>query len=866
MATNSTMSELVDDDIRIMMSSQRGMDLQKRRGWDVNNFYHNYVDELTEEIVKASKELSVSSNDSDLILSVVKYYLKSNCITDAVDLCLEVSQLDFLAQTLERIPGDITDYVDKIANYLTSSALFLSDSDDLPLYQMAIKLYMNQEMWIKALILIVKIGEYNLLGKLFYNCSDVGILLQASFILARHSVYNCQTDTILEEIMSRRWLFNSLGFCLKEFDQLKAIDIRQMTHLSPIASRIENPRCPRRKTRSMRLKSLFIANGLANCGAGSDALLLTHFNLRRFKIKYGTDTLCTLISSIGLIHLWNADGSYEFYRQLESESGNQIQAGLCMATLLMRSSIRCENDLLSRFNLNDIHDKNWEYQISIVIALGIAHVGSENEEAINLLQDVLINSQIPLIVKGLAGLSIGLIVVGSANCYCARLLLECLLEIDCLIQCPENLVTSWFLCLAIGLCFLAQKRVNYKNELKMQLNCLQSDGLRDLLNLICMICSFAGSGDVLKVQQLLHSVLFNKSGSQSTDSGGAGTSGTRNLDQRSGSSDSDLEFEQIAHFLFDPIGFIMREPRTRINRHTNTTETIDSIDLIRSSLLNRERDHSVDKEDVGSISEWPCENLISSISIIGIAIIASGEVISREMASRILQKILITTNCPGKEMVPLAYAILYTSNPDPVIMDILEKIAKNESVSTSLNAIIACGLIGGGTLNGKVVRMLKSVVQHYENGPSYVLNAAILSSGLLHLGRGLLGLHPFNCDGKLLIHNSFAALLIISFACIDVESMILGKLHQLIFYLTPAIQPRWILTLNENTLEPIKVNLRVGKNIQTSDQFGQAKIAADNHVYTSPAVLNVGEKAEIVDDDHIQSLTPFVEDVVLVRK
>lgn len=938
------MSELVDDDIQFMLASKLGSDLQQKRGWNVKNFSHNYVDDLTEEIIKSSREVGVSKNEEDLTCSVVKYYLKSNCISDAVDLCLEIQKLDLLSEAVNQISGDIGEYVEKIASYLTACADYLSDQDDLPLLHLAIKLYTGQKRWLPALVLILKLCDENLLVKLFAECDDPGVLAQMSLIVARQSIYYPTSDPSLEYIMSNRWRLNTLSYCTKELELETSVDLREASYLKAIASRLENPRSPRQDTRTMRLRTFFVANGLANCASGEDPIF-RDFSPNRFRRRYGPGVMSTAVASMGLVHLWNAEGGYNFYKSLEQEPDDRIQAGLCLSALITRTGIRLEDDLLDRFSA--MENKNWEHQVCSIIGLGSAYAGSGDPRVVKILEKVMTSEKVPLILKGLAGISTGLVFVGKQDTRCSELIIDCLAELDAIISRPESLVTCWFLSVGIGLCFLGKKV--HENSLTKRFKKLESENLRDLVELVFTICSFAGSGNVLKVQELIKSAVpykkqqeLGRKDSRKCQHGPKrslpavlqnkpvnpgdpqpGPSGLirhaprerkkevqltelnslleikglqppptspaiqkfKTDDYRSRSrsckrklriadrklryvslvesTDSDQELGPVEQILRDPLGMLIKKQVIRENLRKEAAKLFNSLDKTRQSS-EPTLPSGPEKEKVQSLSRWAPLNVIQSFSVLGIALVALGEPVGQEMAHRMLQQILVSANFSAKHMVPLAFALLNASNPDFVVLDILGRMAQNHTTNTASNAILAAGLIGAGTLNGRVVNMLKAVTSRYEAGPATVLNAAILSSGLLQLGRGLLHLSPFHLDGQLMTSNSLAGLVLFSVACLDARSLLLGRLHHLLFYLTPAFQPRYVITVSENTFEPVQTTLRVGKTVDRGGHHGKAKIIAGDRVHLSPIVLGVGEKAEGMDEK-LEPLTPYVEDVVLVR-
>ncbi|KAI8009241.1 hypothetical protein LOK49_LG07G02105 [Camellia lanceoleosa] len=70
---------------------------------------------------------------------------------------------------------------------------------------------------------------------------------------------------------------------------------------------------------------------------------------------------------------------------------------------------------------------------------------------------------------------------------------------------------------------------------------------------------------------------------------------------------------------------------------------------------------------------------------------------------------------------------------------------------------------------------------------------------------------------------------------LDMKAIILGKYHYVLYFLALAMQPRMLLTVDEN-LKPLSVPVRVG---QVVDVVGQAGSNFQDH-YWFPDPLNTG--------------------------
>merc|ERR1712227_416957 len=104
---------------------------------------------------------------------------------------------------------------------------------------------------------------------------------------------------------------------------------------------------------------------------------------------------------------------------------------------------------------------------------------------------------------------------------------------------------------------------------------------------------------------------------------------------------------------------------------------------------------------------------------------------------------------------------------------------------------------------------------------------------------------------------SVAGLLAVLVALLDVKTTILGKSHYLLYGLATAMQPRMLVTFDEN-LSPLPVSVRVG-------QAGKPKTITGFQTHTTPVLLAHGERAELATEEYV-SLTPIMEGFVILRE
>ncbi|ETE59186.1 26S proteasome non-ATPase regulatory subunit 2 [Ophiophagus hannah] len=284
-----------------------------------------------------------------------------------------------------------------------------------------------------------------------------------------------------------------------------------------------------------------------------------------------------------------------------------------------------------------------------------------------------------------------------------------------------------------------------------------SEPFRSFANTLVDICAYAGSGNVLKVQQLLHIC----------------------------------------------------------SEHFDSKEKEEE----------KEKKEKKDKEKKDNSADMGAHQ---GVAVLGIALIAMGEEIGAEMALRTFGHLLRYGEPTLRRAVPLALALISVSNPRLNILDTLSKFSHDADPEVSYNSIFAMGM------------------------------------GLTHLGKGTLTLCPYHSDRQLMSQVAVAGLLTVLVSFLDVRNIILGKSHYVLYGLVAAMQPRMLVTFDEE-LRPLPVSVRVGQAVDVVGQAGKPKTITGFQTHTTPVLLAHGERAELATEEHIP-VTPILEGFVILRK
>ncbi|RPB29371.1 26S proteasome regulatory complex, non-ATPase subcomplex, Rpn1 subunit [Terfezia boudieri ATCC MYA-4762] len=256
-------------------------------------------------------------------------------------------------------------------------------------------------------------------------------------------------------------------------------------------------------------------------------------------------------------------------------------------------------------------------------------------------------------------------------------------------------------------------------------------------------------------------------------------------------------------------------------------------------------------------------DLYQTYAVLGLALIAMGEDIGSEMALRQFGHLMHYGEPVIRKSVPLAMGLLSASNPQMKVYDTLSRYSHDNDIDVAMNAILAMGLVGAGTNNARLAQLLRQLASYYHRDMNSVFMVRI-AQGLLHMGKGTLSVNPFHSDRQVLSKVAVAGLLTVLISSIDAKSFILENSHYLLYFLAPAMHPRFLMTLDEN-LKPLPVNVRVGQAVDVVGQAGRPKTITGWQTQSTPVLLSYGERAELESDEYI-SLMNNLEGIAILKK
>lgn len=801
---------------------------------------HEYMRHLALEIGEAYQELlgldeAYIARLVDLSTKIVPFFLNNHAEADAVDLLLEIENIERLPQFL-----DESTYA-RVCLYMVSCVPLLAPPDDVSFLQTAYTIYLSNNQLTQALTLAIKLDDEDLIKQVFESTDDVVVHKQLGFILSQQFnrfKYPGDDEQVQETIRNVK---------LQEFYQYLVKELNLLDPKVPediYKSHLEESRFsfgPGSIDSAKQNLAASFVNAFLNLGYGTDKLVLQSNEEENKSWVYRTkdNGMISSTASIGSIYQWNIDDGFQALDKYTYSSEDDIKAGAILGMGVASANVHDDADAALALLQEFVTDLKSKLLTAAISGLGIAFAGSANEDVLNLLMPIIADTDLSMEVAALAALALGHVFVGTCHGDITSTILQTFLERDP-IQLNDNF--SRFMALGLGLLYMGKTEM--VDDVLDIIDAIEHP-INKTLKVLVNICAYAGTGNVLQIQSLLQMCS-------------AKPKDLAEEEQRLAQSEED---QLKAEGKEAPSQNPLEESTANIDGDAEMEDVNDSSKSV--------KEEGIEADDDDDSDEAVEEELHQGFAVLGLACIAMGEDIGQDMVLRHFSHLMHYGNSLIRRAVPLAMGLVSASYPQMKVFDTLSRYSHDPDLEVSQNAIYAMGLVGAGTNNARLAQLLRQLAQYYSKSPDSLFMVRI-AQGILYLGKGTLTLTPFNIERSILNKVSLASLLTVSVALLDPKAFILNDTatetsHQLLYYLTPAIKPRMLITVDED-LNPIKVNVRVGQAVDVVGQAGKPKTITGWVTQATPVLLSYGERAELENTDEWTSLSHTLEGVVILKR
>ncbi|TAQ85936.1 hypothetical protein B7494_g5747 [Chlorociboria aeruginascens] len=468
---------------------------------DIGSWGHEYTRHLALEIGEVyTKRLTADEPYKDLIdlaLILVPLFLKSNAEADAVDLMSELEVIEDIPKFLDK------DTYPRVCLYMVSMVNLLTYPEDQQFLRTAHEIYKQYDQLTQAIVLAIRLNDIDLIRSDFDSTKDVALKKQMAFLIARQQiVLDLPTETPEEqeiaECLNNTKLpehFKALGKELNILDPKSTEDIYKSHLESTRVAGLTNLDSARHN-----LAAGFV-NAFVNAGFGNDKMMMAEDNKSSWVWKTKEEGMMSTVASLGMLMLWDIETGLDKIDKYTYAEEDQIQAGTMLAIGIMNSGVRIDSHPALALLADDdkLHNKNPLIRVAAIMGLGLSYAGSNWGELLRYLLPLVTDTSLDMQISAMAALSLGMIFVGSSNSDVSEAIVQTFLDDDR----KSQLKDKWtrFMALGLGLLFFGRQE-----EVDVILETLKAidHPMSKPTSVLAEICAWAGTGTVLKLQELLH--------------------------------------------------------------------------------------------------------------------------------------------------------------------------------------------------------------------------------------------------------------------------------------------------------------------------------------------------------------------------
>ena len=468
---------------------------------DLGSWGHEYVRHLALEIGQDYIKRMTDDVDAEDLMGLVRilvpYFLSHNAEADAVDIMSELEIIQEIPKYL-----DENTYA-RVCLYMVSMVNLLTYPEDQQFLHTAHDIYKHYNKLPQAVVLAIRLNDIDLIRRDFESTDDVAMKRQMALLVARQQIW-LPTEDIedqeLTECLSNEKLpdhFKSLAKELNILEPKMPEDIYKSHLESTRTAGLTNVDSARHN-----LASAFV-NAFTNAGYGHDKMLLDIGEGDKTSWVYKTkdDGQFSTTASLGMLLRWDIENGLEQVDKYTYAEDTQIKAGALLATGMLNSAVRMETEpamalLATEENLNA---KDVQVRVASIMGLGLACAGTNKEDLLELLLPIVEDTSLEMQLSAMAALSLGLIFVGSSDDRVSQAIITTLLDEER----QKQLKDKWTRFMSLGLALLFFGR---QEEVEVILETLKviDHPMAKPAGVLAEVCAYAGTGTVLKLQELLH--------------------------------------------------------------------------------------------------------------------------------------------------------------------------------------------------------------------------------------------------------------------------------------------------------------------------------------------------------------------------
>lgn len=467
---------------------------------DLGSWGHEYIRHLALEIGQEYQNRLTEEKDvQDLVnlsLSLVPYFLSHNAEADAVDLLSELEMIEEIPRFLDE------NTYSRVCLYMVSMVNLLTYPEDQQFLRTAHDIYVRYNKLAQAIVIAIRLNDIDLIKSDFNATTDKALKKQMAFLVARQQIWldlpsEDEEDQELADCLNNTQVpihFKTLAKELNILDPKMPEDIYK-THLESRGAGLTNVDSARHN-----LASAFV-NAFANAGFGKDNMMLVEGDKGPWVWKTKDDGMMSTAASMGMLLHRDVEEGLDKIDKFTYAQEDQIKAGALLAIGILNSGVRIDSDpalaLLS--DPDNLESKSVPMRVACIMGLGLSYAGSNKEELLDILLPIVEDVSLDMQLSAMAAVSLGLIFVGSSNHQVSEAIATTLMDEER----QKHLKDKWTRFMALGLALLYFGK---QEEVDVILDILKAvdHPMAKPSSVLASVCAWAGTGTVLKIQELLH--------------------------------------------------------------------------------------------------------------------------------------------------------------------------------------------------------------------------------------------------------------------------------------------------------------------------------------------------------------------------
>ncbi|KFD72718.1 hypothetical protein M514_01843 [Trichuris suis] len=482
----------------------------------IDSWGHEYVRHLSCEISTQWEEEMHSDMPDEaklktlklLTREIVPYFLKHNGEAEACDFLMELEDVELIEEFCD------AEAYPRICLYLMSCVPYVPEPENSNLLWTVLRIYLKFGRHFEALRCALMLNDMEKVKDIFLNCDEVVVQKQMAFLLARHQVFIDIPDDVpyssdLRELMSNCNLSQYFLALARELDIMEPkvpedvyktnVDMNGNCTVVPVGiSQLDAllPSLVNADSARANLASSFV-NGFVNTGFCVDKLITEDANSWFYKNKDHGNAA----ASQGLIYRWDVDNGLTNIDKFLYSNDDNIKAGSLLAVGVVSCGVHHECDPAQALLLDYVQSAKNILRICSTLGLGLAYANSKlasvEETIVPQLVNSLSNPKNNNEICGIIGLSLGFILVSSANNSIATLLWQFLLDKE-----ENELKDPNLRLLVLGIALIYLGRQDAADVIMESLKVLPKS-FGSFASTLVEVSAYAGTGNVLKIQDLL---------------------------------------------------------------------------------------------------------------------------------------------------------------------------------------------------------------------------------------------------------------------------------------------------------------------------------------------------------------------------